>query len=109
MWSAGFLALVFMNVGLYNFLSEKIQQQNYQIFLDITSEAETDIKNKIHTYEEALWGGVGLFNASQAVERSEWKSYVNALDLERYGGINGIGFIQNVPKKDLSNFFENHI
>ena len=58
-------------------------------------------------YEEALWGGVGLFNASNSVERDEWRAYVEALGLERYPGMSGIGFIQAVDKLELPQFIDN--
>jgi CHASE1-domain containing sensor protein len=44
-------------------------------------------------YEQVLRGGVGLFDASQSVEREEWRAYVQALRVaDNYPGILGIGF-----------------
>ena len=106
LWGVGIIALIITNFWIHDFIKTKIDRQNYQIFVDIITEAEADIKNRLLFYEESLWGGVGLFNAAQSVERDEWKSYVEALRLDRYLGISGIGFIQKVPKKELNSFIK---
>jgi PAS domain S-box-containing protein len=55
------------------------------------------ISSKMLEYEQVLRGGVGLFAASQNVERGEWRAYVQQLRIEdRYSGIQGIGFAQRV-------------
>ncbi len=56
-------------------------------------------------YEAALRGGVGLFQASTHVTTSEWRRYVENLDIDRnYPGIFGIGYILVVPHAQLDSF-----
>jgi PAS domain S-box-containing protein len=51
------------------------------------------ISARMAAYEQVLRGGVGLFDASQSVEREEWRAYVQALRVaDNYPGILGIGF-----------------
>jgi PAS domain S-box-containing protein len=51
------------------------------------------ISSRMAAYEQVLRGGVGLFDASQSVERGEWHAYVQALRVaDNYPGILGIGF-----------------
>ena len=51
------------------------------------------IGSRMAAYEQVLRGGVGLFDASQSVEREEWHAYVRALRVaDNYPGILGIGF-----------------
>ncbi|MEO5862802.1 MAG: CHASE domain-containing protein [Burkholderiales bacterium] len=47
----------------------------------------------MQSYEQILRGGVGLFAASIDVNRSQWRRYVNSLQVkEAYPGVKGIGF-----------------
>ena len=51
------------------------------------------IGSRMAAYEQVLRGGVGLFNASQSVERDEWRAYVQALRVaDNYPGILGFGY-----------------
>ncbi len=51
------------------------------------------ISGRMAAYEQVLRGGVGLFDASQPIEREEWHAYVQALRVaDNYPGILGIGF-----------------
>jgi PAS domain S-box-containing protein len=59
----------------------------------VVLQVATSIGERMAAYEQVLRGTVGLFNASQTVERSEWHAYVHALKVEdNYPGILGIGF-----------------
>ena len=58
----------------------------------------TLISQRMLGHEQILRGGVGLFDASDGVTRSEWQQYVNQLKLaERYPGIQGVGFSERIP------------
>ncbi|MBI4984997.1 MAG: CHASE domain-containing protein, partial [Rhodocyclales bacterium] len=64
---------------------------------------EAEIGRRMNHYELALRGGVGLFAASESVERSQWQRYVAALDLQRqFPGILGIGYAQAVAGTGLA-------
>ncbi len=55
------------------------------------------ITKRMTEYELVLRGAVGLFAASDAVNRSEWRTYIERLDIARYyPGIQGIGYSQLV-------------
>jgi len=63
------------------------------------------IEDRIHTYEQVLRGGIGLFRASESVNRNEWQAYFTGLDIERnYPGIQGIGFAQILAPDEIENF-----
>lgn len=63
---------------------------------DLTAEAvelETILQGRMRAYEQVLHGGVGLFASSEKVTRDEWRTYVEAIQLnERFPGFQGIGF-----------------
>ena len=51
------------------------------------------LKGRMIDYEQVLLGAVGLFAASERVEREEWNAYVRTVQIERaYPGIQGLGF-----------------
>ena len=59
------------------------------------------ISKRMQEYENVLIGGVGLFNASQEVTRSEWYEYVKSLKIDTYWpGIQGIGFSLMINPED---------
>lgn len=61
------------------------------------------LSERIRTFDEILKGGAGLFAASGDVSRTEWRTYVSALQLdEDYFGIQGLGFVPLVPGSGLA-------
>ena len=57
-------------------------------------ELQTAIHDRMISYEQALWGGVGLFNSKQTmITRSEFRRYVDTLNINKqWPGIQGVGF-----------------
>lgn len=72
-----------------NFAEQRAQERfRFQV-----EEAQFAIHKRLSDYEQALRGGIGLFQASKDVDREEWHAYVSALQIDqRYPGIQGIGF-----------------
>ncbi|MEO9872036.1 CHASE domain-containing protein [Ekhidna sp.] len=63
------------------------------------NEIEEGIKTRMISYEQALRGGVGLFNSRKDVTRAEFREYVESLSIsENLPGIQGIGF--SIPIKE---------
>lgn len=76
-------------------------------FAELADEGEKALLYRVESYQKALLGGAGLFAASQYVSRAEWRRYVQAVDLKRnYPGINGFGWIDDVPQDQLAGFVE---
>ena len=62
-------------------------------FNNEVEEAQIAIHKRLTEYEVALRGGIGLFQASNHVDRIKWRRYVNSLQIDKYyPGIQGIGF-----------------
>ena len=58
---------------------------------------QTLISQRMLGHEQILRGGVGLFDASEDVNRNEWQQYVNQLRLaEHFPGIQGVGFSERI-------------
>ena len=76
-------------------------------FEEEASRIQTALSERMSVYEDVLHGGVGLFAASVSVERAEWKAYVETVSVnKRFPGIDGIGFIANVPRAQLETFLK---
>ncbi len=73
-----------------------------QRFLLRAEQMERAIHTRMLSYEGLLSGGVGLFEAVGEVDRRQWRTYIDSLDLEtRFPGILGIGYTQRIPAADL--------
>ena len=56
------------------------------------TQVKEQIEKRMLEYEQVLRGGVGLFEASKQVSRSEWKTYVENCEPQRYfPGIQAMG------------------
>jgi two-component system, sensor histidine kinase and response regulator len=76
-------------------------------FDEAASRIVTTLAERMAIYQDVLHGGAGLFAASYSVERAEWKAYVDSVSVDkRYPGVNGVGFIANVPRGQLADFLK---
>ena len=79
----------------WNLYDAGLKQQAFILYQDKTAEIVSGVIRRMQDNEEVLRGGAGLFNASNAVTRDEWRRYVATLRLwEHYPGIQGVGFSQ---------------
>jgi CHASE1-domain containing sensor protein len=63
-----------------------------------TLDIEKGIQDRMLNYEQVLRGGIGLFAASQHVDRQAWRDYVDRLQInQHFPGIQGIGFSLRLP------------
>lgn len=70
-----------------------------------TEDIVSAIKERMLEQEVALWGGVGLFEASEQVTRDEWFHYVESLQLGKYlPGLQGYGYAEFVSPEDRADF-----
>lgn len=61
----------------------------------------TKMQNQMDQYAQALRGAAGLFYGSSEVTRTDWKHYVDTLDIQGYyPGIQGMGYSQLIKNSD---------
>lgn len=78
------------------------QKEAENVFYDQVDIITRAITSRSEIYIQTLQGARGLLNASDSVERDEWKSYVDALEIEKnYPGIQGIGYAIFIQPEDL--------
>ena len=94
----GILASLFLGYHTYNNNLEKEKIQ----FNSLTKNIMQQIKNRMDTYREVLYSGVGLFEASSDVSREEWNVFVNKLQIKKYfPGIQGLGYSVVLEENEL--------
>lgn len=76
-------------------------------FEEEAARIQMTLVERMSVYQNVLHGGAGLFAASYSVERNEWHSYVDAVSVnKRFPGIDGIGFVADVPRAQLDDFLK---
>ncbi len=80
----------------------RAQEAAEQRFGMRAEQVERAIRTRMLSYEGLLSGGVGLFGAVGDVDRRQWRTYVDSLEIEtRFPGILGIGYTQVIAPDDL--------
>jgi CHASE1-domain containing sensor protein len=66
------------------------------------------VLERMHKYEDALWGGVALIRTlGGEVDYDEWLQYSNSIQIEvKYPGINGIGVIHALRAGEVPAYLE---
>ena len=92
-----------ITVSAYWVASRQMDILAKQQFHAHADEIHSAIRERMLVYEQALHGAVGLFNASQKVDRDEWRSYVNSMNLKtRLPGIQGVGYAAQLSPEQLA-------
>lgn len=79
-------------------LEKQIAEFNFRV-----DDLNMRIVRRMATYEQVLRGARSLFLVTPTVTRDRFHTYVSSLDLsEHYPGIQGIGYSQVIPPKDLA-------
>lgn len=82
-----------LTVGAYLLSERFVQKRGEDRFLFRAQELEEAINTRIHLYEQLLWSGAALMNASTQVNREDFKHFVSTIDIaRRWPGIQGYGY-----------------
>ncbi|WGO99336.1 CHASE domain-containing protein [Saccharophagus degradans] len=96
-----------ITVVAYIITSSAVKERAKDRFEYQTIRTENAIKERLYLYEQVLWGGVGLFNASTEVTRADYANYVKALQLEtKWPGVQGIGYSIPIEASQLEAHIE---
>ena len=107
---AGLLILL-LSLGLtfyaWKMVAHYVYEKNAAEFTSLAQESETALLHRIDSYQHVLLGGVGFFQGAGTVSRAQWRTYVEAIDIQQnYPGISGIGWIADVRPDELRDFTE---
>lgn len=104
-WLVPAVLLVLGGVTVFAWLETRssINELAAEDFLLETQIVEESINRRFDIYITALRSGRALFNASDEVERAEWKVFAESLQLtENFPGIQGYGYSEWVPASELA-------
>ena len=80
--------------------AENLAQHEFDF---ICNEIQLNIENRLAASAQLLYSGAGLFDASGAVTRTQWKDYTGHLQIEKQlPGIQGVGFALLIPSEQLA-------
>ena len=97
---------ILLTIGAWYFSKKQIDEKIAERFDREADRVVELVKERMELYENALWGGVALFDASEEVTYPEWATYARSLHIDKtYPGINGIGVIFNIQPNDLEAYF----
>ena len=100
-WLILFLSLS-VTLSAYWVVSKQVKAHASERFAFRSQDISYSIKKRLVLYEQALRGGVGLFNASNKVSRDEWHRYVESLALPKtLPGIQAMGFTLPILPSEL--------
>jgi PAS domain S-box-containing protein len=93
---------------LFSFgIREATQVRNTEYFERLVADTQDALLDRFQLYEQSLLGGVGVFHASESVERHEWQAYVDSLNIDKtLPGIAGLGFIDLVAADKQEAYLE---
>lgn len=104
------LALLVLVLGLgvvfslWQYAVARNTQGAREQFMLHAGDVQHAIRQRIVLHLEILRGAQGLFAASNEVTHSEWRRYVEVLQLARFPDIEGIGYIRYLPLAGKSGF-----
>ncbi len=101
------VAYVVLGIGLlltvlaFYYVRQNVEARERARFEEIIGSTERALERRMQTYIDAMLDGRGLFAASEAVTREEWRAYVAGSDLERrYPGIQAIAYAERVAPQE---------
>ena len=96
------ITALFLTFSAYWISSKQFNARAHERFVFRASEVSHSIEERLVIYEQALYGGVGLFNALSRVSRNEWHRYVTSLKLtETLPGIQAMGFSHPILASEM--------
>lgn len=98
---------MFFTVGSTALVENAIKEQAEEKFEAAVAFNTALIQDRLDIYINTLEGVEALLSASEEVTRDEWKSYVDALNLQgNYPGVQGIGYSVFIEPEDLQGHIE---
>ena len=87
--------------------SEITFAKNQASFERLAADSEHALLHRLDTYKQSLDAGAGLYQASEAITADEWRSFVNAMEIDKnLKGINGLGVIEPLKRDGMPEFLQ---
>lgn len=93
------LTMVFIVLYVIKFQGQEFAEQEFHLY---AREIVTLIEERLNDHEQILISGAALFDASDQVERKEWRAFIRRLNLAKeYPGILGVGYSVVIQPSEL--------
>jgi PAS domain S-box-containing protein len=101
----GLMISVVLIYGVWFYSEHFFSNQAQMRFEHHVNEDLHTLQNRLQQYETILQSGVGFFQASKNVSRTDWYRYVRAIDLKQnYPGMQGMGYAILLPPVAVKTF-----
>ncbi len=88
-------------------IGEAIEAQARDRFERLTLRVDNSIRQRFAMPLFGLRGAHGIHNASEKIDRTEFRNYVQAISIdEQFPGVRGFGYIVKVARTDLPDFVQ---
>ena len=96
-----------ITLAAWRYATKAVELEAHRHFEFRVAQMHEAIRGRMLDYAQLLRGGTGLFAASKAVSRDQWRAYVSKLYLdESYPGLQGLGYIEVIPAADAPLVFD---
>lgn len=103
-WPAWLILMVsiLLTVSASIYIKFDVDSMLKREFLFASNEIRVKIEDRLKAHEQILLSGAALFDASEEVDREEWKTFLQRTNVEsNLPGIQGVGFSQWIPPEEL--------
>lgn len=103
----GTIVLLGVTIFAWNLTRTTTYERNLAAFETLSKDSELALTHRIESYRQALDSGAALFASSDRVMKSDWKTFIDILQIEEtLPGINGIGYIEHVLRSRESAYLK---
>jgi len=97
-----FLAFIGVTIWSWQTTKQRVASQKDQAISQEIGTIESKIKDRMGAYQQILESANGLFQASNDVDRAEWRAFYENYDIpKRYPGLQGIGYAERITRDQL--------
>lgn len=99
-----FIVGILLSTAAFWYSNQIFKERERLRFEIVAKQVTIKVKGRMDAYRETLYAGVGLFDASQSVERDEWHRFVDALKIDvNFPGMQGLGYAHVIPFQQAKN------
>ncbi|MBI2382119.1 MAG: CHASE domain-containing protein [Gammaproteobacteria bacterium] len=91
-----------ITIGAWQVLAREAEVQAQQRLDTLSREVEDGLRGRLNDLARVLHSCAGLFAASQRVDRREWRTFIDSLNIEKnLPGVQGIGYAAYLRPEEL--------
>ena len=89
----------------WSYVRNTVEAQNKVRFEETVKATQAAVDRRTDDYLDAMFGARGLIQASEKVEQSEWKEYIEGVEpVRRFGGLQALAYAERVDPPERKDF-----